>query len=629
MAVKPWIGALKAPSNPPQANNTPPSKTLKIEYVYGYRSEDSRQNVFYSSNSNNVVYMTAALGIVLDKTNNTQQFFGGGDAKSTIGHNDDITALAVNSDRTLVVTGQLGKIPTICVWKSSNCQRVSQFSQDRNTRAVKAVSFSRDSKYIGSVGDDDQHTVFVWTVDGQKAASTKGGPDPILDCAWSPSEDVLATVGKRGITLHTFDGMTLQSSRGLFGDPNINTAMCSAAYGPDGTFYSGGATGQLFVWKGRSLGKTYNIGKGMINGLYVDENQIIVGADSALAVYDTTGKKTRDIPVSSNVRAVDFKDGNIVAGLRDGSIVEVDGSGQVNTLMYSHSDGEAWGLEIDKSGLIVSTGDDNKIVAWDPNTRKPAFYGIVNQQAGQKAKILGASTLSSFPPNQCARSVGINSKNGHVAIGVNNGEVHVRAGIKSLDTTVAVLTESKEWVEVTTYSPDGSKLAVGSHDNNVYIYDVDNNYQLLSRVGGGTSFITSVDWSTDSSYLQLNNGAYEYLFIDVAAGKLLPGGASMLKDEQWTTFSCKLGWPVQGIFPPATDGSHINGVDRSKKKDIFAIGDDWGLVNLYRNPALKGAKPQSYRAHSSHVVRVKFDDKDSRVFSIGGFDRTLIQWKVV
>jgi hypothetical protein len=103
----------------------------------------------------------------------------------------------------------------------------------------------------------------------------------------------------------------------------------------------------------------------------------------------------------------------------------------------------------------------------------------------------------------------------------------------------------------------------------------------------------------------------------------------MLKDEPWTTFSCKLGWPVQGIFPSGTDGSHVNGVDRSKKKDIFAVGDDWGLVNLYRNPALTGAKPQSYRAHSSHVVRVKFDDKDSRVYSIGGFDRTLIQWKVV
>lgn len=266
--------------------------------------------------------------------------------------------------------------------------------------------------------------------------------------------------------------MSLSPSKGLFGDPNLNTAMGCISFGNDGTFYSGGATGTLFVWKGRSLGKSINIGKGMINGIFVDDNQIIVGADNTLAVFDKSLNKVNEIAIQSPARAVDFKDGNIVCGLRDGTILEVDGSGNQKTLMYSHSDGEAWGLDVDKSGLLVSCGDDNKIVAWDPNTRKPAFYGIVNQQAGQKAKILGASTLSVFPPNQCARAVGINAKNGHIAIGVNNGEVHIRAGVKDLDKVVAKLTDSQEWVEVCVYSPDGSKLAVGSHDNAVYIYDV-------------------------------------------------------------------------------------------------------------------------------------------------------------
>jgi len=78
----------------------------------------------------------------------------------------------------------------------------------------------------------------------------------------------------------------------------------------------------------------------------------------------------------------------------------------------------------------------------------------------------------------------------------------------------------------------------------------------------------------------------------------------MLKDEKWATYSVKLGWWVKGIFPPATDGSHINGVDRSNSGLIVATGDDFGFVNLYRNPNDKGSKANSYRAHSSHVVRV-------------------------
>jgi hypothetical protein len=51
----------------------------------------------------------------------------------------------------------------------------------------------------------------------------------------------------------------------------------------------------------------------------------------------------------------------------------------------------------------------------------------------------------------------------------------------------------------------------------------------------------------------------------------------------------------------------VNAVDRSNGKDILATGDEWGFVNLYRNPAIKKAKCLSYRAHSSHVVRVLFD----------------------
>lgn len=86
---------------------------------------------------------------------------------------------------------------------------------------------------------------------------------------------------------------------------------------------------------------------------------------------------------------------------------------------------------------------------------------------------------------------------------------------------------------------------------------------------------------------------------------------------------------MQGVFPPATDGSHVNGVDRSNSGKVFATGDDWGFLNLYRNPCLKGNKAKSYRAHSSHVVRVMFDANDKYIYSVGGYDRTLMKWKVI
>jgi len=58
----------------------------------------------------------------------------------------------------------------------------------------------------------------------------------------------------------------------------------------------------------------------------------------------------------------------------------------------------------------------------------------------------------------------------------------------------------------------------------------------------------------------------------------------------------------------------------------MATGDDFGLVNLFRDPAVQGAKPRSYRGHSEHVVRVMFSKDDGKLYSIGGYDQTMMQW---
>jgi len=45
MAVKPWIGAVIPPSNPKAVNKSPPDKKFKLDYVFGYRTYDARQNL--------------------------------------------------------------------------------------------------------------------------------------------------------------------------------------------------------------------------------------------------------------------------------------------------------------------------------------------------------------------------------------------------------------------------------------------------------------------------------------------------------------------------------------------------------------------------------------------------------
>lgn len=78
------------------------------------------------------------------------------------------------------------------------------------------------------------------------------------------------------------------------------------------------------------------------------------------------------------------------------------------------------------------------------------------------------------------------------------------------------------------YSPDGSKLAVGSHDNFIRLYSVESGYEHHCTLKGHNSFITSLDWSADGKYIRSNCGAYELLFFDTETGDHLPGNFTSL-----------------------------------------------------------------------------------------------------
>lgn len=95
---------------------------------------------------------------------------------------------------------------------------------------------------------------------------------------------------------------------------------------------------------------------------------------------------------------------------------------------------------------------------------------------------------------------------------------------------------------------------------------------------------------------------------------------------EWNSGHAKFGWCVDGIFPSGTDGSHVNGVDFNEDNTLVATGDDYGLVNIFRNPCRIGSKPRSFRAHSEHVVRVKFGRGNLKnyLFSVGGYDQCLM-----
>ena len=207
-----------------------------------------------------------------------------------------------------------------------------------------------------------------------------------------------------------------------------------------------------------------------------------------------------------------------------------------------------------------------------------------------------------------------------------------RGGFMVFDTATGNLLASKkhrrEEISQVKYSPDGHWLAVGSHDNFVDMYDVVRNFKRVGVCKGHSSYITHMDWSDDSRLLQTNSGDYELLYWEVPSCEQVKF-PSALKDVHWATWTCPLGWPVQGVWPKHADGTDISACDRAHTDEsAVVVAEDFGMIKLFRFPCDVGrADYHGYVGHAHHVTNVRFSYNDMYVLSTGGGDRCVLQWR--
>uniref|UniRef100_A0A8C1VPY2 EMAP like 4 n=1 Tax=Cyprinus carpio TaxID=7962 RepID=A0A8C1VPY2_CYPCA len=218
-----------------------------------------------------------------------------------------------------------------------------------------------------------------------------------------------------------------------------------------------------------------------------------------------------------------------------------------------------------------------------------------------------------------------------VAIGTHSGKWYaLDAETRDL---VAIHTDGNEQLSLMRYSVDGALLAVGSHDNFIYLYTVSDKGRKYSRYGkctGHSSYITHLDWSPDNKFIMSNSGDYEILYWDIPNGCKLIRNRSECKDIDWATYTCVLGYHVFGVWPEGSDGTDINALVRSHNRKVIALADDFCKVHLFQYPCSRPKAPShKYSAHSSHVTNVSFMHRDSHLISTGGKDTSIMQWRLV
>ncbi|XP_059574040.1 echinoderm microtubule-associated protein-like 2 isoform X1 [Alligator mississippiensis] len=600
----------------------PPARRPKLDWVYGYRGRDCRANLFLLP-TGEIVYFVAAVAVLYSVEERRQRHY--------LGHNDDIKCLAVHPDMVTIATGQVagtskdGKAlpPHVRVWDSVSLHTLHVLGPGPFERAVACVGFSKANggALLCAVDESSEHVLSVWDWQREhKVAEVKCSNEAVLAATFHPTDPaLLVTCGRGHVHFWALEGASLSKRQGIFEKHEKPKYLLCVAFTENGDVVTGDSGGNLYIWgKGgnRISQAVPGAHDGGVFGLCVRRDGTIVsggGRDRRVVLWGRDYQRLQESQVPEAfgpVRTIaEGRGDTLFVGTTRNSVLLGSLAAGFTLLVQGHTE-ELWGLAAHPSlDQFLTCGQDKQVHLWCATTHQPLWSKAIEDPG---------------------RSVGFHPDGAVVAVGTMTGRWLV------LDTEtrdlVTIHTDGNEPISVVSYSPDGAYLAVGSHDNFVYVYAVAEGGRRYSRVGrcsGHSSFITHLDWATDGGCFVTNSGDYEILYWDPATCRQITS-ADAVRNRDWATVTCVLGFGVLGIWPEGADGTDINAVSRSRDGALLASADDFGTVRLFRYPCCQPrASSHAAEGHSSHVTNVAFLPGDRGLLSAGGSDTSVLQWRLV
>uniref|UniRef100_A0A8C8RS51 EMAP like 3 n=1 Tax=Pelusios castaneus TaxID=367368 RepID=A0A8C8RS51_9SAUR len=612
-----------------------PAEHLQLDWVYGYRGRDSRSNLYVLA-SGELVYFIACVVVLYHIQCRSQRHY--------LRHTDCVRCLAVHPDRVRVATGQTAGVdkdgkplqPFVHIWDSSTLLTLQQIGLGSFERGVGSLAFSTADQgaYLCVVDDSNEHMLSVWDcARGTKQAEIKSTNESVFTVEFNPQDSSnFITSGKSHVYFWTWSGSTLSKKQGIFGKYKKPKFIQCFVFDASGDVLTGDSEGNILTWARtaadiRTLGKgakeTYQIGRqtraheGSIFSLCLRRDGSVLsggGKDRRLVHWSPGLALLQEVEIPEQFGAVrTIAEGHgdeLLVGTTRNALLRGSLAAGFTPIIQGHTD-ELWGLATHPSrSLFLTCGHDRQVCMWDSGEHTAA-WSLTLEETG---------LCADFHPSGRV-----------VAVGLNTGRWLV------LDTeTRQVLSggsDGNEQLSVVRYSPDGEFLAIGSHDNFIYIYSVGEGERKYSRFGrctGHSSFITHLDWSKDSKFIMSNSGDYEILYWDVAGGCKLLRNRFENRDREWASYTCVLGFHVFGVWPDGSDGTDINSLCRSHNERVVAVADDFCKVHLFQYPCARAKAPSHvYGGHGSHVTNVRFTNDDGHLVSLGGKDTSIFQWRVV
>jgi WD40 repeat protein len=218
MAIKPWLGALYPPrkyraapydkkdlsSVFTEANNNwgLPEVTLELDYVFGYRTRNTRNSAYWLD-ENRVVFFGGGVCIIYKIKEDDQDFY--------FGHDDDVVCIDYHAPSGLCASGSIGARDTVrlCIWDAQT-QQTKHCITGFHRFAVTSVDFNPSGTMVVSTGLDEHHSVAVHSVEtGLLLACSQVDKNRILQVRWNKSlacpdsESCFVTCGYKHVAFWT------------------------------------------------------------------------------------------------------------------------------------------------------------------------------------------------------------------------------------------------------------------------------------------------------------------------------------------------------------------------------------------------------------------------------------------
>ncbi|XP_018338233.1 PREDICTED: echinoderm microtubule-associated protein-like 2 isoform X6 [Trachymyrmex septentrionalis] len=612
--------------------STPPQSKLKLDWVYGYRGRDCRSNLHLLP-TGEIVYFVAAVVVLYNMEEHSQRHY--------LGHTDDVKCIAIHPNKLVVATGQVcgtdrrDAMPHIRIWNSVSLTTLSVIGNGEFDGSICCLSFSKadGGNYLCAIDETSDHNISIWDWQksdrGTKVTETKCSVDTVVCAEWHPLErNQIVSCGKGHVSFWSLDnGGMLYKRMGIFESRDKPRYVTCVAFNQNGDVLTGDSNGNIIVWaRGTNTISRLvrNLHEGSIFSICVLKNGNIItggGKDGKILYFDAslnlTGEEAQIEDHFGGIRTLSEGRGTqLLIGTTRNCILVGENDMGFNPAMLGHAE-EVWGLAAHPTlPQFATAGHDRLLQMWDSLSHTVVWSKDIGEQA---------------------QSITFSPDGNVIVVGCVSGKwLAIDSETRELYTHHS---DGSEPIQVVQFSPDGSLLALGSRDNYIYIYQVNEDATKYSRVGrcmpkrirrhgGHSSFITHLDWSVDGQYLRSNSGDYELLYWNPGVCRQIPQ-SSMLRNVDWATHTCVISFETIGIWPEGADGTDVNNCTRSGDGKLLATGDDFGKVKLFSHPACQPKSLyHSYGGHSSHVTNVSFLQDDSRLVSTGGADTSVLQWIV-